>query len=265
MRYHEFRPPAELRPYVRCFWTLATGPCGIEPVFPDGRLELVIHRGQPFHQRDEDGMERPQAPVVVAGQLTRPLWLGPVEHGEVFGIRFRTAGARAILRVPLHELSNRVLPLAVLDSVLRDRLQRAVHLAPAVESVGRVLLECVWTRRPAQPHAITSPAVALLGAGHRVREVALRLGCSQRTVERHVLTDVGLSPKALQRVLRFRSYFAQRGSGVPGPAAAVKAGYYDQSHANRDFHFFTGTSPRAHFREDEVLGRTLISGESLTW
>lgn len=261
MKYREFPPPRGLRPYVRCFWTLSTGPSAIEPVFPDGRLEIVIHRGQPFRQLDDDGVLRCQAPIVVAGQLTRPAWLGAVEDGEVFGIRFRTTGARAILHVPLHELADGLLPLSVLDSGLFERLREAVTVGPAPERVSRMLIERLGSRRAVQPHAITSRAVMLLASGHRVGAVARNLGCSERTLERHLLADVGLSPKLLQRVVRFRSYFARLGEGVSGTTAALSAGYYDQSHANRDFRSFTGTSPRAHFGLDPVLGRTLLSGE----
>lgn len=261
VKYRELQPPRDLRPYVRCFWTLSTGPSGIEPVFPDGRLEIVIHRGEPFRQLDVDGVLRGQAPVVVAGQLTRPAWLGPVEDGEVFGIRFRTVGARAILRVPLHELGDLLLPLGSLDPVLADRLRESVNVGPAPERVSRVLLERLQSRRAPHPRAIAMKAVMLLGSGHQVGEVARHLGCSERTLERYLLADVGLSPKVLQRVVRFRSYFAQRAAGVPGSAAALTAGYYDQSHANRDFRCFTGTSARAHFGLDPVLGRTFLSGE----
>lgn len=261
MKYREFRPVPALQPFVRCFWTLSTGPADLEPVFPDGRLEVVIHRREPFFERGDDGVERGQAPIVVAGQLTRPVWVGPRAEGDVFGIRFRTAGARAILRLPLHELRDRLLPMGMVDSELARRLRDAVQLGPAIERVSRILLDRVRARPATGPHAITSGAVTLLGSGRRVEEVARELGCSERTLERHLRADIGLSPKLFQRVARFRHYFSQLEAGVPGSAAALTAGYYDQSHANRDFRSFTGTSPRAHFGLEPPLGRILLAGD----
>jgi len=84
-----------------------------------------------------------------------------------------------------------------------------------------------------------------------VKEVGRELGCSQRTLERHILADVGVSPKTLQRIVRFRDYFRRLRLGESGSRAAVNAGYYDQSHANRDFRAFTGASPRTQLSSSE--------------
>lgn len=261
MRYQEFAPSPSLRPFVYCFWTLTTGPSGLEPVFPDGRAEIVIHRGRPFQQLDPDGVIRGQARIVVAGQLTRPAFVGPFHDGEVLGIRFRMAGARAVLRVPLHELADRLLPLATLHPALAKGLAEAVDRGPPVQAVGRCLEDWLRSRRGTDPHVISSPAVALLAAGRPVGRVARELGCSERTLERRILADVGVSPKTLQRIIRFRRYFSRLQAGESGSIAGVQAGYYDQAHANRDFRAFTGSSPRTHFNGDSTLGRVFLSEE----
>ena len=165
------------------------------------------------------------------------------------------------MRLPLHELTGQLLPMGALHPGLARRLREAVDLPAARAAVSRVLVEWIGAKNATQPHAISLPASVLLAEGLRVSDVARRLGCSERTLERHLLDDVGLSPKALQRVVRFRGYFAELQSGTPGPAAALKAGYYDQSHANRDFRTFTGTSPRAHFAEATALGRVFLDGD----
>ena len=86
---------------------------------------------------------------------------------------------------------------------------------------------------------------------------------STRTLERHIRDDTGLPPKVLQRVMRFRTLYAmlQLGEGTWASAAA-RAGYYDQTHANRDFHQFAGSSPRAHFRRDPEIANAILSHPS---
>lgn len=258
MRYLEFAPSRPLRPFVHCLWTLSTGPSGLEPVLPDGRAEVVIHRGQPFQQLDADGVLREQARVVVAGQLTRPAVVGPVEDGEVLGIRFRTAGARAVLRLPLHEISDRLLPLQAVHPALARSLTEAVDRGPALQAVTRCLERWLCSAKVVRPHAISAPAVALLGAGRPVWGVARELGCSERTLERHLRADVGVSPKTLQRIIRFRRFFALVQGGESGSIASVRAGYYDQSHANRDFKAFAGSSAKRYFEGDSTLGGVFL-------
>lgn len=74
--------------------------------------------------------------------------------------------------------------------------------------------------------------------------------------------DVGVGPKALHRVIRFRRYYGALRDGHPGSDAALASGYYDQSHANRDFRAFAGASPREHFGTDDGLASTFLSDSS---
>lgn len=263
MHYAELPPPRALAPWVRCFWFLRTGPGAVEPIVPDGRMEIVLHRAQPFSQRHDDGRVRRQAAALVSGQLTGPIHVGPLEASDVVGIRFRTAGARDLLRSPLDELTNRIEPLVDLDSRLAENLAVAVRAEDPVHALSAALLDRLADprSRPAR-HALSDAAVELLDAGHTVAHVARRLGCSERTLERRLTADVGLGPKVLQRVIRFRRYYGLLREGVGGSGAALGAGYYDQSHANRDFRSFAGASPREHFGDGPPMAAAFLSDSS---
>lgn len=260
MHYAEIAPPSALAPWVRCFWFLRTGPGALEPVVPDGRMEIVIHRAQPFFHRAADGRVRRQATVLVSGQLTGPVHLGPLEAADVVGIRFRTAGARDLLRSPLNDLTNQILPLGDIEPRLAGALDTAARTADPVGALSAVLLNRLVSprARPAR-HPLSPAAVGLLADGTPVGEVARRLGCSERTLERHLTADVGLGPKALHRVIRFRRYYGLLRDGRSGSGAALAAGYYDQSHANRDFRAFAGASPREHFGDGPALAQAFLS------
>ena len=263
MHYVEVDPPPPLAPWVRCYWFLRTGAGTIEPVVPDGRMEIVIHRAQPFSEKAADGRVRRQAAVLVSGQLTRPIHIGPLETADVVGIRFRTAGARDLLRVPLGDLTDRVAPLDEVDPRLAGALESAAREADAVRALSAVLVGRLASPR-ARPmrHILSATAVGLLAGHTSVADVARRLGCSERTLERHLRADVGLGPKALQRVIRFRRYYGLRRDGLGASRAAQVAGYYDQSHANRDFRSFAGDSPREHFAGDPALAPVFLSDSS---
>ena len=259
MRYHEVPAPAPIARWVRCIWFLSADGGGPQPVVPDGRLEIVLHRAEPFAEVLADGTFRAQAPVVVSGQLTRPLLLSPRGRADVVGIRFRTAGARDLLGLPLDMLTNLVVPLLDVDAQLARRLERAARDVNPVAALSETLLGHAKARR----HHTSAEAVARLARGDAIRQVARAMRTSVRSVERHVRDDTGLSPRTLQQVMRIRQLYALlQSSTVSGADAAIAAGYYDQSHAGRAFRMFAGASPQAHFAAQPTLAQALLSHSS---
>ena len=63
-----------------------------------------------------------------------------------------------------------------------------------------------------------------------------------------IASQVGVTPRHFSNVVRFRSVFDKlNGRDRPDwTALANDAGYFDQSHMNRDFRRFLGVSPSAY-------------------
>jgi hypothetical protein len=75
-RYEEHDPEPTLAAHVHCIWRFAGDEDGVEQaVPPDGRCELIAHGRRPYEERGGDGAWHAQAPLLFAGQLTRPLVL----------------------------------------------------------------------------------------------------------------------------------------------------------------------------------------------
>jgi AraC-like DNA-binding protein len=263
MRYLELAPTPPLDELVHCIWFLTgNGTEPAQPVVPDGRVELIIHRGEPFSRIEASGIARPQAAALVAGQLTSPIQLSPGGPVDVVGVRFRSAGARAVVGLPLDELAGRVEALHEIRPGLAAALQRAVSRerspAACAIAVSRVLRSVVGEAPP----RLVRAAVVALGAirPRSIEAIARDLGTTARTLERRITLEVGLSPKLLQRVLRFRRAFRMLDGTSPGrwgPVAAA-AGYYDQAHMIRDFRSFAGAAPTAFFHVDPGLARAFV-------
>jgi transcriptional regulator GlxA family with amidase domain len=74
------------------------------------------------------------------------------------------------------------------------------------------------------------------------------VGWSQRHFIERFRHELGVSPKAMARLLRFGSVvrtLKSRRTPVSLADLALSAGYYDQSHFNRDVREFAGTTPSA--------------------
>jgi AraC-like DNA-binding protein len=216
----------------------------------DERLRLVDATG-----RDE-----------VHTSFTAGLSDGPTitEHaGSQHGMQvdLTPPAARALLGVPLNELTNRVVPLEdVLGrdvSELLERLHDERTWERRFDLIERELARRVAETRP--PPAAITEAWRRLCETHgqtEVADLARDLGYSRRRLSSRFKDEFGLSPKAFARVLRFERATDRlaRDDGARFAEIAQDCGYYDQAHMNRDFREFAGISP------SEYIGRLLPGG-----
>lgn len=198
--------------------------------------------------------------------------------GEGYGLEAELTplGARRILGIPMHELSNRVSDLEDLlggraAALLTERLYEAAGWPERFD-----LLEAVFAGRVAEGPA---PRPDVEWAWRRLEQtdgavpvgtLAGELGCSRRHLTVRFREEVGLPPKALARVLRFQRAIAilrddgahgsDGGERAPWAQVAHACGYYDQPHLNREFRAFAGLSP-GEFAARLLPGGGGISGD----
>lgn len=268
MDYLEWPAPPPLDAIVHCFWFLRGAEAAGEPqvIVTDGRLEIILHRGDPFERRDDHDVWHVQAPTLVSGQLGAPLTLRATGWTDLVGIRFRTAAASAILRFPLAHLADRVEPLPDLMPRLAKSLRNAGDgTSQPAELVAR-LSAVLLTHALHPPDTLAAAAVQALNQPRPpgVERLAEDLGMSARSLERRVIAATGTSPVRLRRMLRFRRAFRLIDQAPAGAGAriAAQAGYYDQAHMLRDFKQFAGAPPSAFFQEDPALARVMLGGAS---
>ena len=250
LRYRELAPLPALLPYVECLWLLegATGnDCTTHPVLPDGCAELIIHLGDPFEATLDDGPPRLQSRAHFVGQLERRLLLRPSRRVAVLGVRFRPAGAAALLREPQARLTGGWVELEALIGQLGRELVEIAGDAPSLEAaalrVARRLLPALTLVHDQRIAAAANRLVATRG-GLRIDALAREVGLSTRQLERGFLRDVGVTPKFLAKVLRFQRVFhAVERRPERWARVAADCGYYDASHLIRDFRALAGEAP----------------------
>lgn len=193
--------------------------------------------------------DRPRSSFVAPLHL-RPV--GTAFSGDQHGVQLalRPLGAVGLLGVPLSELRG-VVPLDELADPwwtgLAGRLAATRGWAERFDLLAASLLDRVG--RAAQPHPLVARAwQALLGTQGTVTvgTLADRLGCSRGYLAARFTAELGVSPKAAARLLRFeraRTLLRTRPAG--GLARiAVEAGYYDHAHMAREFRDLACQSPR---------------------
>lgn len=264
MHYAEFEPTPALAPFVQCVWTFEADATHGAPtrVVPDGRPELVVHFGDPFAEVDADGGEHVQPRVLFAGQVTRPLVLKPLGRADVVGVRFRPAGAVALVGRSMRGTADARLDASAL--LAEDLLASSARKTDAHERMHRVQ-RAVAARAERHRHLrdpLVEAAVARLAQGEEKTDVAGladAAGLGRRQFERRFGDMVGIGPALLGAILRFRRVFdiLERDAARPWTDAALAGGYHDQSHFIREFRRFVGQSPTEFQRSATAFAEAL--------
>ncbi|MGH3032386.1 MAG: helix-turn-helix domain-containing protein [Gaiellaceae bacterium] len=204
---------------------------------PTGDVDLVIDLGK----------ER----ALVSGPSTLAFLLSFAERRQVMGAVFRIGGAARLFGVPLGELRDRHVPLPELWGSAGWELLERPLAASRAEAKLNALEQALSTRlghTSDSGHPVTGRAAAQI-ARHpercRIDELSEALGLSARRLEQLFRTEVGLTPKAYQRLHRFRSALAgiDRAAEIGWASFALERGYYDQAHLIGEFRAHSGLTP----------------------
>ena len=174
------------------------------------------------HPGRQSGLQLALSPLGARALLGRPA--GELAGLDVDGSEVLGAAARE-LHERLREAPSWPARFALLDEILLARAELDHQVAPDIAAAWRLL-----TRS---------------GGTIRAGDLARRVGWSPRYLQRRLLEETGLTPKAAARVIRFdrarRSL--QRQPGLSLAALAADCGYYDQAHLAREFRGLAGLPP----------------------
>ncbi|MEV5839079.1 helix-turn-helix domain-containing protein [Nocardia sp. NPDC052112] len=177
---------------------------------------------------------------------------GSAEHfGRMRSVQLQLEplAARRLLGVPLDEIRNIAVDLAEFFGRSVGRFTERLAESPCWSE--RFELVAGYLRERSADAAIDPMIAGVVrqlrrsDGGLTIPELATECGWSRRHFRRVFAEQVGLSPKTYGALLRFSGALAAltAGSAVEIGALAQEFGYYDQSHMNREFLRFAGTTP----------------------
>lgn len=254
--YAEHEPPAALKPFVRTIWTYSnpSPERTVQRIAPDGCPELILDIGSPYEEQGEDGVFRLQPRALFAGQMTRPLALRPVGPVELVAVRFEPDGARDWLGGPASQAVDRRLDMV---ERLTGVTAPAGDPAAQVDAMGRLLEE----HRRREGWTLDPLVRAEVEAAAADSSSPTRSAADQRALQRRFRDRVGVPPRMLRSILRFRRVFehAQGPKALGWLEAGLEAGYFDQPQLARDFRRFLGCTATEWARDQIGLARRLAS------
>jgi AraC-like DNA-binding protein len=273
MRYLTHTPAPPLNAFGDYLWLLSDAPAhDRERIIASGTVELVINlRADEFriYNTAQPQRHRRFSGAMVSGAYAAPFVTDTLQHASIIGVHFKPGGAFPFFRLPIDELADQHVDLrelwpgssmsAIDVAELRERLCVA-----ATASEQFALLEAALAARlvraraqhPAVAVALAALPATATEAGVSVREVARRIGLSQRRLIERFSAEVGMTPKLFARVRRFQRVIALLRDAAASPdwaRLALTCNYYDQSHLIRDFRAFGGVTPGEYLRQGSPL------------
>ncbi len=223
---------------------------------PSAEIVLVVNLAEPLTVGRRPGhVSAPAAFVTGLGQSS--LTTSHAGRHSCVEVRIPATAARSVLGVPGIELAEQVLDLGDLWGAAAAELVE--RLTGQTWEQRFDVLETVLLARIAQnppplldPSLINAHDLLFCRDGDLpVRALLEVTGWSRRRLATQFSEQLGMTPKALARLVRFRhAERLLRASGRRSLASiALTCGYYDQSHLNRDFREFAGRTPTAHLEQ----------------
>lgn len=186
-------------------------------------------------------------------------------------VEFLPGGALPFLGVPLRGLADRVVALADVwpEPVVERLVERMVAAgtdAARIEALHAALGERL-AKASRTERRLAEKVCGLLHCSGNAGAMpwSCGLGTSPRNLRRDFATAVGLSPKRLARVTRFRRAAALVEEGGEALSSiALATGYFDQAHLSADFRSFAGLSASAFRRSEarDALARACATGHA---
>ncbi len=255
-----YTPGPPLDACIDRFWLVSdTPPHPRERILPSGTVQLVINLSDDeirIFDPSDPARPRRYPGAVVSGPYSNFFLIDPLVHASIIGVYFRPGRAVPFLGVPASELADAHVDLEALwgptAAELRERLCTAATPAKRFAVLEEVLLGRLRRSRPrhgAIPVALD--AFEQADSAVKVRDLARRVGLSQRRFIQLFTAEVGLTPKLYGRVRRFQRAreFVRNATEPDWAAVAVACGFFDQSHLIRDFGEFSGLSPVAYLNQ----------------
>lgn len=227
---------------------------------PSPYLTLIFTLDEPLTIAEHPDPAQPAADYVtlVGGLHTSPALV--THDGRQSGIQLGLSplGARAILGVPAGELAIIDLHGSEVLGAFAERVHERISEAACWEDRFRALdhLLCARLRHVAERGSVTSPEVEyswrrLLATGGAmpISSLVTETGWSDRHLRNAFGSEIGLTPKAAARVIRFhraRTALQRRaaaGRGLDLAGLAANCGYYDQAHMDLEFRALAGSAP----------------------
>ena len=249
-------PKAPLRPYVTSFWELRGDfDFAVDRILPSEDVALVVNLGAPQIVLSATGERLDRDGAWIVGARTSPVTTISPPATWICGVRLTNRGSFLGLRESPRSMLDSLTDLQCVRGrgaeSLPDRLHHAAGPRERFDMLGGTILS--WVEGAPDWDRSVQHALMLMKRAGGLMPIAMlgeELGWSRQRLHRTFVASVGMSPKRLSRLFRFRRAVDLIGfqGGVELADIAQQAGYHDQAHFSHEFREFSAMSPGAYLK-----------------
>lgn len=261
MIFIKIKPSKALIPYVKEFWYLdSEGFIDIiDPVLPSGFSQVAFNLGSSeWHAKTNGNFEKSPS-LELMGQQKAPTYFKISGHNIALGISFLPHTAHCFTKDSSHLFTEKVINLDAIfgntTQIIQEQLLEEPLLPKRIKILEDFLIERICKKQN-DNHKTNILQNVLLNIAenqsrYSVRQMAEKVGYSERYIEQLFKDYVGLSPKYYLNILRFHKSLEYLHCNSTSHAdISYACGYSDQSHFIREFKKYTGVTP-TNYHKDE--------------
>jgi AraC-like DNA-binding protein len=253
MRFQNIEPHPLLKGYIEKMWVFESSgrmPVNdLKLVVPNGNIKLTVAfrngivvamNGQLFASKEQG--------ISLTGLVDVPVILD-VDEDVATGTlcaEFNPQGAYRFFRIPLNDIKNQIHPLKDILGTVAKQLEEQISNAEDVESKAALLQQFLLKQFLLQEEdSIFEYSVGKIISSKgkiTIKELEKKTGYSSRWLNMKFTDKLGISPKNLSTIIRFKQYYNAVANN--DELSFLKNDfydfYYDQSHFMKEFRRFTG-------------------------
>jgi len=247
MQLESYIPSARLKPYIQEYKVVTSHEGTVNRVLPGIAPVLAVRiQGQVNYLLPHAEEKLPG--LALTGFKNSVRLIHYTARSTNILVIFKIGGAAAFFREPMHHLFEESIPL--------DDLISQSEVSPIEEQLGliqnnpgRIALLEKWLLSKLLPHSAdpliqaATKKIQETRGQYPIKTLAESFYISQDAFEKRFRKLVGASPKQFSSVIRMKSMLTERPRHASLTEIALTAGFFDQSHFNKDFKRFTGLTP----------------------
>jgi len=246
MLYQEFLPDLSLRSDIECYWSIESKNTntGFRTVYPDGCMDIIFNFGNALMRKQHNKIELNHEGAFVVGNMLTPIESKPTGYLNLLGVRFSPGGMSSFFRFPLHSFTDLSVPIADMTGEFEKELtEKLYHLS----LTGKInyLNDFFKRRRIVRPEVWRKCLHEITLNRKPVSVIAREAGISEKHLQRKFHEHVGIGPKQLSQVLRFRELKERLNDCAAENlmSLAWELGFTDHAHLTKTFKTFAGITP----------------------
>lgn len=269
IQFHHIEPHFQLKNYIEKMWLFkSSGKMPVDDmklVVPNGNIKLTVsYQNGIVAAMNEKTFASKEHDITLTGLVDVPVALDVYEDvaTETIGIEFKPQGAYRFFHFTLNDIQNQIYSLTDVLGNTGKRLTEQINNTTSVQQkivvLQQFLLKQLSLHNEDLIFEYCVERIVSSKGKITVKELEKKTGYSSRWLNMKFDEKLGISPKNLSSVIRFRQYFQ---SFINGNKKSFFKNdfyelYYDQSHFIKDFKRFTGLPPAKFEKQTNNFGES---------